>query len=416
MNFLQESFTVKLADLNTKGLSFVADVSAERPPFIEIFAYAGWAAELKDTINLSLTRARCPLKTVDIVADMRGFMIIVTFHETQSLGNAKFGVKATFGTCLVQWQNAMVSTLRPLDELDQKRLDTMQLAHKLRGCVPQAREDGPVEDIFCIPDKRNWDPKFRSVEAYCLAIFEEEQLELNLLADDERAHPLYLNDTAACTGTVAVRRARSDWVELAQNVAPISILSVGTCDLFYIHCHRESRRVLLLASAVRSDSTLSDVCQIAATMAEAGSLPRPTQNRLVKAEFIKRCIDVLKSKNPSAECDIKKLTRKEQRNISVAVGGNVSGCEDCPEPAELDFHWDQNLLCWSRQSYRASTPTNSLPETLALCKRCDSKNPWSCTRCRRRDTFEACRSTRYIPHPALKLEREHGDCFLFINM
>jgi len=120
--------------------------------------------------------------------------------------------------------------------------------------------------------------------------------------------------------------------------------------------------VLLLEAEVRSEHTLSHIYQIAAKMAEAGSLPDPSQTRVLKAEFKKRCIVVLKLTNPTVEFDIKKLPLKDQRNIITALGG-VSGCEDCPKPAEQYHHWDHKLRCWSRQSYRASTPTSRLPET-----------------------------------------------------
>jgi len=398
MDFLQELFTLTPGEIGSKHDSFAADVMNVRPSFDEILGFQEITVELKVKMIAAVARSKSTLVSVDLLMDTAGMIAVFTFSALVPSGPAKLTVDTIIQAFPKQQRDTMLLSFRPLDELDKLRFDAMQTVRSLRPCVPKAKEESEEESkIFYLPGERNPDPKFASVEAYCLALEGEERIEKASLVEESWQHTLALTDIAAGSGTLAIQRAKLEWVETAQKFATISILSVGSCKLTYIRCHREARRVLLLSSAVKSHPTLSDVCQVAATLAEAGALPSPLLNRVVKSEFMKRCIAVLKTTHPSAEYDVKKLPFKDQRNIIVALGG-ASGCEDCPAPAEYYYHWDHKLRCWSRQSYPASAPTSSLPETLALCERCYNTNPWSCTLCRRRDTFTACRGTHPIPN------------------
>jgi len=399
MDFLHESFTVTLIEGGSKGFSFAANVVDERPPFEDILGLKHFADELGSKTVAAIARSRSSLVSMDLLIDKGGMIALFTFSSKVQMSQAKTAVDLVIKAFPPQQRESLIRSFRAFDELDRNRVVAMATLGSLRPYVPKEKEESEEKSgaIFYLPGERNPDPKFASVEAYCLALEEEERIEKASLVEESWQHTLALTDTASFSGTLAIQRAKVDWVEMAQKFATISILSVGSCKLTYIRCHREARRVLLLASAVKSHPTLSDVCQVAATLAEAGALPSPLQDRVVKSEFMKRCIAVLKTTHPSAEYDVKKLPFKDQRNIIVALGG-ASGCEDCPAPAEYYYHWDHKLRCWSRQSYPASAPTSSLPETLALCERCYNTNPWSCTLCRRRDTFTACRGTHPIPN------------------
>jgi len=407
MDFLRESFTLTLVESGTKGLSFAADVLDVRPSFTEILGYKQLADELGSKMVVAVARSRSSLVSMDLLMDRDGLIAVFTFNSRVQMSQAKTAVDLVIKAFPQQQRDALIRSFRPLDELDRNRIVAMATLGALRPCVPEAKpepdETDESDDIFCIPGERR--PSRKLTEAQCLALEEGPLDGVESSVDLVWPHTLTLTDNASVSDILAVQRAKIDWVDLAQMIGTISILSIGSCKLTYIRCHRESTRVLLLEAEVRSEHTLSHIYQIAAKMAEAGSLPDPSQTRVLKAEFKKRCIVVLKLTNPTVEFDIKKLPLKDQRNIITALGG-VSGCEDCPKPAEQYHHWDHKLRCWSRQWYPASTPTSSLPETLALCRRCYERNPWSCTLCRRRDTFTACRGTRNIPNSF----DSSGDC------
>ena len=408
MDFLQELFTLTPGDIGSKHGSFALDVMNVRPCFDEILGFKEIAADLKLKMIAAVARSKSALVSIDLVMDSVGMIAVFTFSALVPSGPAKLTVDTIIQAFPKQQRDTMLLTFRPLDELDKFRFDAMQTVRSLRPCVPKAEAESEEEsdEIFYLPGERRLDPKFSSVEAYCLALAEEERIAKAALVEETWQPTLALTDNASVSGTtLAVQRAKADWVEMAQKLAAISILSIGSGKLTYIRCHREARRVALLERERDSYCSLVGLVKVAMQHCDSGTLPDPSQSRVLKAEFLKRCIAVLKSTHPAAECDVKKLPLKDQRNIIVALGG-ASGCEDCPEPAEWYFHWDHHLLCWSRQSHLASAPTSKLPETLALCKKCFEKNPWSCTSCRRRDTFAACRGTRPIPN-GISL---HGDC------
>ena len=399
MDFLQELPTLTLVD-STNVTAFAAEVFEGRPPFDEIVAGHSLVSELRRHAEMSVGRCLCQIVSMDLVMDAQGLIALFTFKGKTRMCDAKTGVETLIKTFPALQREAIVRTLHPLDELDKVRFDAMQTVRSLRPWVPKEKEE-PEEDsdaILYLPGERNPDPKFASVEAYCLALEEEERIEKASLVEESWQHTLALTDTASISGTLAIQRAKIDWVEMAQKFAAISILSIGSYKLTYIRCHREARRVALLERERDSFCNLAGLVKVAMQHCDTGALPHPSQSRVIKAEFMKRCTAVLKTTHPSAECDIKKLPFKDQCYIYTALG-MTSGCEDCPEPAEYYYHWDHALCCWTRQSYPASAPTSSLPETMAICKRCYKKNPWSCTLCRRRDTFTACRGTRLIPLP-----------------
>ncbi len=104
----------------------------------------------------------------------------------------------------------------------------MQTVRSLRPCVPKAKESEVVSKIIYLPGERNPDPKFSSIGAFCSALEEEDRIEKASWVEESWQHTLALTDTATGSGTLAVQRAKIDWVETAQKFATISILSIGS--------------------------------------------------------------------------------------------------------------------------------------------------------------------------------------------
>jgi len=293
-----------------------------RPSFEEILGYEEVAAELELKMIVAVARCKSTLVSMDILMDIAGMIAVFTFSSQVPSGPAKLTVDTIIQAFPQQQREALIRTFRPLDELDRFRFDAMQTVRSLRPCVPKEKEE--PEEFFCIPGETNNDPKFKSVEAYCLALEEEERIEKESLAEEVWQNTLAVTDNASVSGsTLAVQRAKVEWVELAQNYATISILSIGSCKLTYIRCHREARRVLLLERGLDSSCSLCGSVKVAMQHSDAGALPHPSQSRLIKMEFTRGCIAVLKSKNPSAESDVKKLSFKDPGGIIGGMGGGV---------------------------------------------------------------------------------------------
>jgi len=100
---------------------------------------------------------------------------------------------------------------------------------------------------------------------------------------------LTLTDFGSCSGTLSVQYAMQDWVALAQKRAAISMISIGSCKLSYIRCHREARRASLLSRGIESNCSLYGVVRAAIRLAEGGALLHPSHSRSTKSEFMKRC-------------------------------------------------------------------------------------------------------------------------------
>jgi hypothetical protein len=129
--------------------------------------------------------------------------------------------------------------------------------------------------------------------------------------------------------TLAVCGSKANWVRwkaMAESVATILLVSVGEIPdasrvLNYERCRNEERRQLLIVRRFRGKKTsLADMVACAAKMAAEGSIPGPQGASCRKTEFMRRCVKALKSLDPHAETDMKKLSILDRYAVLVALG------------------------------------------------------------------------------------------------
>jgi hypothetical protein len=145
--------------------------------------------------------------------------------------------------------------------------------------------------------------------------------------------------------TLAVCGSKANWVRwkaMAESEATILLASAGEIPdasqvLNYERCRNEERRQLLIVRRFRGKKTsLADMVACAAKMAAEGSFPGPQGASCRKTEFMRRCVKALKSLDPHAETDMKKLSILDRYAVLVALGEKkelYQGCmtEECQE-------------------------------------------------------------------------------------
>jgi hypothetical protein len=223
------------------------------------------------------------------------------------------------------YKESVERTFRPFDELDKDR----------------------VENWFLVPLPRQ--PKAeRPMPKTLQALMDQSDSE----SDAEGAPPLLaLEDvTAEPQSLLALEDgdAASDglWREALQRSATLVWVQAGGGQaMTYIRCHREVRRVQLLALELRKATVgrtmpgplakLRMCVRVAKSMADTGRLPSYSSARVRKTEFLKRCCTVLLRG---------KLSQEE-----------LQACHAILEPMPVDPNaWVRNAWENAKREYRAA--------------------------------------------------------------
>jgi hypothetical protein len=327
MDFLRVTPTINLGqDLGHEHICFCADLFNERPSFHAIKAFEEWAQKQQDILMQKMKKKSCPVRWLGLFVDQEGAVLIATRHSGAHLNNTRFGLKTMLSALPEEFQKAVATTLRPLDELDKVRIEGWQTVNDLKP-EEDSDSDSPVQET-------------------ALALRQAGQIELDF------------------EGGALVA-----WAARAQAYATICLASTGDMpELTYIRCsEKKQRRHLLLLKKIREEKAdiLADVARIAATMAKKGSVPSPGKQRT--CEFMRRCIDALKAVNPKAETDPTKLPREEQEAVRRALGKEDEVYEGCLSEGCLD--------------QEAAWETQDLGDGLRLsrCTRCRMPKAWGRT-------------------------------------
>ena len=90
MQFLQQRPDVLLADPALhKHTTFAADMFAGRPSFEEMLGFKDWSMTLQTSLEELLDRKACPVKTISIIMDQMGAMVLVTTKKPVGVGEAR---------------------------------------------------------------------------------------------------------------------------------------------------------------------------------------------------------------------------------------------------------------------------------------------------------------------------------------
>jgi len=354
MELLREQPVVSLAGPG-QAQTFIADIFQPRPAFDEIARFSeAWSTEAAEKMQQAMKRKNCPVTWVQLVIDQHGLLAILRFQHALQLCDAKKAAKVVLG-CLPDKQRlAAEHSLRPLDEVDRNRLAAWQTVASLRPAGkkkrPRDQDESDEEEYQSLAKRAKTVESNAKSAAELLA-----ELSDGSSGEEEEVAPprlMLTNGSSAAQEQIMPPRGAPSalavpsildptavWEYRARRESVIIVAEVGERPewLAYVHCHRESRRQLLLQSRVREEYEspgMPQVVRVAMQLAADGSMPGPGEHGR-KNEFIKRCAAALRVLDPSKETDLKKLGAQDQALVRKALGGDIStpyeGClsEDC---------------------------------------------------------------------------------------
>ena len=406
MDFLRQPLAVSLSKHSgSKHVCFAGDMFHPRPSFEEILEFKEWVEKLQEDITKLMGRKVCPVDWLSFYIDCEGVWMLATPKSEQSVNNMRQALNTILVALPKEQRRAVEDSLRPLDELDAERLaawknvDDLRPKVRPRQCKPDLlgtknfTRDDLTDVSFTFVRPRPGDarpPTEPPKRAPTLAEFLEEndwtEEEDEEEAQDEgrggdatppRALTLHGSATMNCEAALALwtdpSQAMSSWTTentwaaRAQTQATIVIASAGVApQLTYIRCHREARRHQLLARKLGEQYATPGMLQaveVAADLAREGALPGYDGPRGRKSEFLRRCVDVVKEMNPSAETDITRLPEAGQAAIRRALAQEGEPYEGCLTESCLDEE-----TTWVTRDL--SMPHDEKPVYLSRCSRC----------------------------------------------
>ena len=89
------------------------------------------------------------------------------------------------------------------------------------------------------------------------------------------------------------------------------------------------------------------VVRVAAALAKAGAIPSADGPRSRKSDFLKRCATALKALDENAECELTKLSTRNQNSIRVILSGKDEPFSGCFSPGCVDRKptWTTQKIC-----------------------------------------------------------------------
>ena len=369
-----------LSDEGGKQSTFCADLFQPRPPFEDIQKFAPWSVAAQAQMEEALKRKTCPVSWAALFVDQSGMLAVFHFKRRLMVSHAKTGAEAVLKALPEAQRRVVELSLRPLDELDSKRIRAWKTMAAVR---PEGDEDSSSSEgegdnqMFFVSSgtPRAPSPPAAPTAAELLATHEEKQVAKRRRLDQPGIEQLCRNMASAAPGHAPIMtwnhttNLTKGWIYLAQQSATVHVASTGErpATLSYIRCHREARRVQLLVEHLRKEYEkvgLLTVVRVAAQLAEDGSLPGHDGPRARKTEFIRRCEEALVLCAPEAErttpsCEIR-------QRITHIIDGT-----DAPR-------WDEKMCmaCGDKNPGWTTSPTIGLrgesPGEISRCKKCQA--------------------------------------------
>jgi len=408
MDFLHEKFNMTTAD---PGLAdtFFADIIQPRPDFETLVAFNDWSAKFRQEMTTIKARKNCPVAWVGFFVDQDGMSIVLHFEHPLMLCHAKTAARNLTRPLAQDMQKALQSNLRPLDELDRKRIDGWRTQASLRPRGSAARGDSAAvgekhvrqqaEEQELFVSINTTDGKRREVAAniverqmyyaavpscsYSSADGGRDAAIARFIADNDSDEEesaarggsvdlpvapslLSIQDASAARGSAYVDvgydlRVLTDpllnWAHRLKTECTVVVAEVGQrpVQLTWVSCHHEVRKIAFLVHTVQESygkPGLVSVVRVAAAMAKEGSLPDHTGARGRKSEFLKRCAKALEIVNANAEKDVKKLSKEERDTIRLILGEGGEPYSGCFNEGCLDQKttWVEKNVGWERCS------------------------------------------------------------------
>jgi hypothetical protein len=311
MDFLSVVPDLALSEDAGKQHTFCADVFDKRPPFEEMQRFASWSDEIQEQMQLSMQRRACPVKWVGLFVDQKGMLALFQFVNPVILAHAKTSAEVIMHALPKDQQRAVYLGLRPLDELDQKRINAWKTTAALRPeSDSESESEEPCDEApRPVAELLAREPPAKRRRCQDLALSMQPQQDLALVGTDHTA----------------------TWAYLARLYATVHVLSAGNqpSHLGYIRCHREARRVMLLVEAVKTEyerASLRSVVKTAVLLAKNGALPTYEGARCRRTEFLRRCLAARNVITPGPQTAV---TEAVLQQFMAIIGGQeeTKGCQ-----------------------------------------------------------------------------------------
>ena len=142
MDFLSEVPDLELAEDGGKQFTFAADLFPVRPPFEVLQSFTAFSAAIQAQMEQALQQKKCPGAWVGLFVDERGMLALFHFKRRMTVAHAKSSAEVILHPLPPEQRRAVELGLRPLDELDQKRIN----AWKTPAALRPAQSDSESEE------------------------------------------------------------------------------------------------------------------------------------------------------------------------------------------------------------------------------------------------------------------------------
>ena len=132
MKFVAQRPVLELTDDGSKYTTFFADVSAGRPQFDDLVSYTDVAAMLVQNMEKTQSRRTNPISGISLYVNHVGACLLVSTSKRMQVQNARSAIDTVIAALPAAQRLSVEKSIRPLDELDKRRIDDWFLASPLK--------------------------------------------------------------------------------------------------------------------------------------------------------------------------------------------------------------------------------------------------------------------------------------------
>ena len=349
MDFLREKLALS-ANVPGPSKTFFADIVQPRPDFEVLSTYAGWGARVQQEVLHAGARKNCQLAWIGVFVDEKGVALVLQCTRGIRLNEVKLATHSLTRTWLDdEMQGRLWVNLHALDEIDRRRIEGWKTPTSLcPSGLKRKREEG---DRTAGATARADQPPAKRTRAQFLAENDHD-------SDHELDCPpaptlLCIQDRgqSELDSIGLLRDLPSLWQHRVKLECTVVVAEVGNRPtLTFINCIHEDRRIELMVQTARDEYdqfSMVAVVRVAAALAKAGAIPSADGPRSRKSDFLKRCATALKALDENAECELTKLSTRDQNSIRVILSGKDEPFSGCFSPGCVDRKptWTTQKIC-----------------------------------------------------------------------
>ena len=255
MDFLRNKITMVPLP-TTLPETFFADLLEPRPDITTLTAFESWAVKAQQQITLTQTRKNCPLAWAGIFVDQVGMAIVMHFTHGMQLNSAKSSARTMTQFLEKEMQHRLLINLRPLDEIDRRRIDswmtpTSLCPSDLKRKREKADAGQPAEDDGQPPAKRS---RLQLLADLDTSDDEGEPPQVPMLCIQGANSRSSLEDVIHVPSELLLRDLPRLWQFRVTTEATVVVAEVGVRPtLTFVRCHHEARRLELSVQTARAE-------------------------------------------------------------------------------------------------------------------------------------------------------------------